>query len=352
MRSQRLRLHLIFTAVIALYFTLFSACKPISRNTQKAWIDVPFRNASYQSGEIINLQAHVFVGSGVAEVQCSVDDIPYHRGVPEEPGSSFSIYSQDIIINDPGEHIISVSAYDDEGNQSNPAFVNITITASEEISPTQAIPDAAPAAQETSVPVPEISISFWTDQTNIEQGGCTNLSWNVQHADNITLDGAGVASSGSQQVCPSQSKAYTLNASSTVGQKQASVTISVTSPSPPTDQDAPVISNISHSPEKIWNYYTCGADSFTANATVSDASGIENVSIRFRILKGGETGSWVERSMGGSGGNYQTTIGPNDLKQSLAKYRGLLEYIISAEDTHGNASQSGTRTIEIEECLF
>jgi len=56
--------------------------------------------------------------------------------------------------------------------------------------------------------------------------------------------------------------------------------------------------------------------------------------------------------MSGSGGNYQITIGPNDLKQSMTKYRGVVEYTISAEDALGNASQSGEKTIEVGECLL
>ena len=352
MKSQRLRLSRIFLIVIVLFTVLFSACKPISRNTQKAWIDVPFKNSIYQAGEAIHLQAHVYAGSGVAEVQCSIDSIPYHRGAPETPGSTFSIYLQDLVINDPGDHIISVVAYDADSNPSNPAFVAVVIAETEEELPLPTATETTPTVQDTAAPTAEISISFWADQIQLQQGDCTDLNWNVQHADSISLDGKVVSASASKQVCPSQSTTYTLNGSSASGQMQASVTISVTSPPPPTDQDPPVISNISHSPGKIWNYYTCGADTFTISAAVSDASSISNVSIRFRILKGGETGSWVERSMGGSGGNYQTIIGPNDLKQSLAKYRGFAEYIISAEDVHGNASQSGTRTIEIEECLL
>lgn len=352
MKSQRLRLGRIFFAVIVLFIVLFSACKPISRNTQKAWIDVPFKNSSYKAGEAIHLQAHVYAGSGVAEVQCSIDSIPYHRGAPETPGSTFGIYLQDLIINDLGEHIISVIAYDARGNPSNPAFVAVTITEPEEIYPSPTAPDAKPATQETTMPAAEITTSFWADQTQLQQGNCTNLNWNVQHADSISLDGSGVGASGSKQVCPSQTTSYTLSANAPSGQKQQSLTISVSSPPPPADQDPPVITNISHSPVKIWNYYTCGADAFTVSASISDASSINSVSIRFRVVKGTESGSWVERSLSGSGGNYQITIGPNDLKQSMAKYRGMVEYTISAEDAQRNTSQSGTKTIEVGECLL
>ena len=352
MKSQRLRLSRIFLVVIVLFTVLFSACKPISRNTQKAWIDVPFKNSSFQAGEAIHLQAHVFAGSGVAEVQSSVDSVPYHRGVPETPGGTFSIYTQDVIINDPGEHIISVVAYNADGNPSNPAFVAVVIAETEEESPLPTATETTPTVQDTAAPTAEISISFWADQIQLQPGDCTDLNWNVQHADSISLDGKAVSVGGSQQVCPSQSTTYTLNASSTVGQKGESLTISVTSPPPPTDQDPPVITNVSHSPGKIWNYYTCGADAFSVSAAVSDASSLSNVSIRFRVVKGGESGSWVERSLSGSGGNYQIIIGPNDLKQSMAKYRGLVEYTISAEDTQGNTSQSGKKTIEVGECLL
>jgi hypothetical protein len=358
MKSQRLRLSRIFFAVIVLFFALFSACKPISRNTQKAWIDVPFKNSSYQAGELIHLQAHVYAGSGVAEVQCSIDSIPYHRGVPETPGSTFSIYAYDLIINDPGEHIISVVAFDAEGNPSNPAFVDVTITQAEQSASVTAAPAdtpvspaASPTTQETSAPE-AVVINFWADQTQLQQGHCTNLNWNVQNADSISLDNSDVGASGSQQVCPSQTTSYTLIANALSGQKQQSLTISVSSPPPQADQDPPVITNISHSPVKIWNYYTCGADTFTVSASVSDASSINSVSIRFRVVKGAESGSWVERSLSGSGGNYQISITPNDLKQSMAKYRGMVEYTISAQDTQGNTSHSGTKTIEVGECLL
>ena len=352
MKSQRLRLSRIFLAVIVLFIILFSACKPISQNTQKAWIDVPFKNSSYQAGEAIHLQAHVYAGSGVAEVQCSIDSIPYHRGAPEAPGSTFSIYLQDLVINNPGDHIISVVAYDAESNPSNPAFVAVTITEPEEISPVPTVPEAAPTAQGTAAPAAEISISFWADQNQIQQGNCTDLNWNVQHADSISLNGSGVGASGSEQVCPSQTTSYTLIANAPSGQKQQSLTITVSSPPPPADQDPPLITNISHSPGKIWNYYTCGADTFTVTASVSDASSINSVSIRFRVIKGAESGAWVERSLSGSGGNYHISITPNDLKQSMAKYRGLVEYTISAEDAQGNTSHSGTKTIEVGECLL
>lgn len=220
MKSHYLRLSRIFLVVNVLFIALFNACKPISRNTQKAWIDVPFKNSSYQTGETIHLQAHVYAGSGVGKIQCSIDSIPYHRGAPEVPGSTFSIYLQDLIINDPRDHIISVVAYDAEGNPSKPAFVAVTITKPEEISPSPTAPDAARAAQETTASDVEISISFWADQPQIQQGDCTDLNWNVQHADSISLDGKAVSASGSQQVCPSQSTTYTLNASGTAGQKK------------------------------------------------------------------------------------------------------------------------------------
>ena len=350
MKSQRLRLSRVFFAVIALFIVLFNACKPISRNVQKSWIDVPFQNSSYQAGETIHLQAHVYAESGVSEVLCSINGIPYHRGAPEAPGSSFSVYSQDLIINEPGSHIISVVAYDTESNPSNPAFVEVNITEAAH-TPSPTAPAGTPTSQMTAAPAAEISISFSADQSQLQQGDCTDLNWNVQQADSISLDGKAVSASGSQQVCPSQTTSYALIATSSSGQKQQSLTISISSP-PPADQDPPVITNISHSPEKIWNYYTCGADAFTVSAAVSDASSLSNVSIRFRVVKGGESGSWVERSMSGSGGNYQITIGPNDLKQSMAKYRGLVEYTISAEDAQGNTSQSEKKTIEVGECLL
>ena len=247
----------------------------------------------------------------------------------------------------PGSHTISVTTFDTSGEPSHPAVVVIDIIAPEKT----AVPTQTSTTPEGITAPQAVEISFWADQTQIQQGNCTNLNWNVQNASAVALEGGTVNSSGMQQVCPSQNKTYTLTASGASGKIQKSISINVSIPAP-SDNDPPQISNVTHSPGKIWNYHTCGADTFSVSADASDASSISQVTLRFRVVKASETGAWVERTMSGSAGSFQLSIGPADLKQSLSGYRGKAEYQITAKDAHGNSSQSGIYQIEISECLI
>jgi len=64
---------------------------------------------------------------------------------------------------------------------------------------------------------PTADINFWSDSTNLNQGQCTNLHWDVNNVREVYLyeDGQnwqnhGVAGQGSRQVCPSQTTNYNL----------------------------------------------------------------------------------------------------------------------------------------------
>ena len=64
---------------------------------------------------------------------------------------------------------------------------------------------------------PSADIKFWADSTNLNQGQCTNLHWDVQNVKEVYLyeDGQnwqnhGVAGKGDRQECPHQSTNYNL----------------------------------------------------------------------------------------------------------------------------------------------
>ena len=76
-------------------------------------------------------------------------------------------------------------------------------------------------ASATPTPVatqtPSADIKFWADSTNLNQGQCTNLHWDVQNVKEVYLyeDGQnwqnqGVAGKGDRQVCPPQTTNYNL----------------------------------------------------------------------------------------------------------------------------------------------
>jgi peptidoglycan-associated lipoprotein len=88
-------------------------------------------------------------------------------------------------------------------------------------------PPAAPAA------APTVTIS--ANPTTIDKGQCATLTWNSTNATMVTIDqGIGdVATSGSRQVCPSESTTYSIQVKGEGGTANASTRITVNVPPPP-----------------------------------------------------------------------------------------------------------------------
>ena len=210
-----------------------------------------------------------------------------------------------MIINDPGEHTIELVAFDAQGAQSSPISVQVKILAFTQPAPTDAVlptlitPTYTPNAPFT--PSPTLIIPTYTPYI----------------------------------LPPTQS---------------------VNTPIPPVqtaDSQPPAISSVSHSPDRISDFGTCcGPDTLNISATITDSSGVSNAQVHFRVVKGSTTGSWVTISMGGSGSNYQAAIGPNNLKNSLSNYGGVVQYYITAVDSKGNTAQSGQTSVEICACMI
>lgn len=53
-------------------------------------------------------------------------------------------------------------------------------------------------------------VEFTAKESIIEQGECTDLEWRVEGGVSVTLDGAFVDFSGSEEVCPDKKKSYRL----------------------------------------------------------------------------------------------------------------------------------------------
>jgi len=85
------------------------------------------------------------------------------------------------------------------------------------------------ATPEETTDLPTIN-SFAASPTNINQGQRTTLSWEVSGADTITIQPeiGTVGASGSLQLSPSASVAYTLTAANQSGSTTSSVTVTVT----------------------------------------------------------------------------------------------------------------------------
>ena len=72
-------------------------------------------------------------------------------------------------------------------------------------------------------------VFFRADPSTISAGQKTQLSWRVDHADTVMIDGIGtVPSSGTMDVSPTQTTQYTMTARNNTGQKGATTTVVVT----------------------------------------------------------------------------------------------------------------------------
>jgi peptidoglycan-associated lipoprotein len=75
--------------------------------------------------------------------------------------------------------------------------------------------------------------------TQIQPGQSSTLTWNTENADDVTLDGNKVNSSGSQSVSPTQTTTYHLTAKGPGGTQDATAQVEVTQPPPPTPTPTP-----------------------------------------------------------------------------------------------------------------
>lgn len=103
---------------------------------------------------------------------------------------------------------------------------------------------SAPTAATTAAPEP--AIRFEAGALTLPPGACTSLKWEVQQASAVYLDESEVDSHGSQEVCPAQTRPYTLRALYPGGERTAQVTLEITqraSTAPPTEVPslAPVV---------------------------------------------------------------------------------------------------------------
>jgi peptidoglycan-associated lipoprotein len=89
-------------------------------------------------------------------------------------------------------------------------------------------PAAAPTASLTANP------------NSIQKGQSTTLTWETSNATDVSIDGIGaVQPTGSQQVTPTDSTTYTLNAKGPGGTQTATARVTVTEPPPPPAPPSP-----------------------------------------------------------------------------------------------------------------
>jgi hypothetical protein len=227
------------------------------------------------SNEII-LQASAAGAPDIIRLELAVDDVLVGTSVsPDSEGTGSLTVSQPWSFGQTGPHTVSAVAYTAGGETSTPSSVSIVVidalgqvtpTVTPSAGPTATAPTATPTATEpqpdtptpttspTSTPTPTPTatpshtptstdtptpthtpteppppvIQFWADDTTITAGDTTFLRWQVEHVQEIYLDGTPVTGpDGQQAVSPTTTTTYELRVIHTGGEETRSVTITV-----------------------------------------------------------------------------------------------------------------------------
>jgi len=103
------------------------SCAPVESGP-RAWIDWPPNGFETSVGTTLSLIAHAYAEEGVAEIQLAVDRQAYRVVSPDQAGEQFVEVSAEWFADEPGTYLLSVTAFDVNGQASNPASVTVMVT--------------------------------------------------------------------------------------------------------------------------------------------------------------------------------------------------------------------------------
>ena len=91
----------------------------------------------------------------------------------------------------------------------------------------------------------------------------------------------------------------------------------------------------------------------TISTSVTDSGGLSEVKLYYRIVKGGQNGTWQTPLMNASSGSkYQLTLGPGQMQASLPAYGGsILQFYVKAWDTAGNVAETSSGNVQVQVCV-
>ena len=92
----------------------------------------------------------------------------------------------------------------------------------------------------TATPPPGVSVNFSTESSALDYGNCTTLRWQVENAQDVTLNGQQVGFNGRQEVCPTEiSNTYRLLVASKGNDITEQTIVIRVRPTPPPAQPTP-----------------------------------------------------------------------------------------------------------------
>jgi len=383
-RSWTAILPLVLLGVMAVALS----CAPAERGP-RAWIDWPGEGFETDVGTTLTVIAHAYAERGVAEVQLSVDRQPYRVVSPDQVGEQFVEVSVEWFADEPGTYLLSVTAFDVNGQASSPASVTVSVTGEgpqfivtpepEETPPPASpmpedstttpgptetsppptatsppptgtlVPPTATPPPPTATPQPPRIVSFEVDRSQISVGECVRFSWRIEGQPSaIYFDGEGVTSPDSRQRCPTTTRDYELRAEGAGGADTERLTVVVVEPSPtPGDTEGPLIQNET-GPQQMWapDGSACrGDEPYQFQARVSDPSGVLWVKLIYSINQEPEQSGGLQLV---SGTTYRLQYALPNLQGAGGSFR----WQISACDMVNpmNCSDSDSHTVSILDC--
>lgn len=214
---------------------------------------------------------------------------------------------------------------------------------------------SAPTPTATLTPMPQAQIDFNADKTFLLAGECTVLRWTVLNVQAVFLDGAGVASVDTKEVCPQETTTYKLTVQTIGGAEERTVTLVITAPTPTVtttpDVAGPAVANLSATDP---SNYGCNSNT-TFNAKVTDPSGIKRVEILYRYENANQVGGWWSAPVTDLGnGSYSAAINNDD--SAIGAYNvlrgsdGDIRWYVLGTDSLGNTTKSDELLVRILVC--
>ena len=301
----------------------FLSCAPVETGP-RVWIDFPLEGSQFFPDTTVSVTCHAFSREGVAEVQLAVNGEPYRIAAPARPGEEFVEISTEWLATEPGDYVLSVTAFDMTGAATNPDRVTVTVvdeapglilspiaietmvpptgTPEEPIAtlapietprtPTAtSLPPTGTPEPPTATPPPPRIVSFEVNRSQITVGECVRFSWRVEgYPTAIYFDGQGVTSPDSRDSCPTATRDFELRAEGPSGVDAQSITVVVLQPSPTPDTQGPAApGGLSPSGGEGQG---CGAVTLNWNAA-SDPSGVSIYYVKVEKISGSpKSGGW------------------------------------------------------------
>ncbi len=344
----------------SLLIIILAACGP-SQYTPRAWIDFPKDGSSFEKPQAIQVVAHAALKEGIGYVTLSVDSTPLDQQKPEEDGALFSDFTFTWTPAEEGDYILLLTMFDTKGaaratatsrvkigklvtftpnisdTPTNTYTPSVTATMTSTSTPTATLtltPSLTPTITET--PLLPINIKLVADTSEVTSGECAVLSWWVDNATVVYLDGTVVPSTGSDGVCPTTTHTYLLRAERGSEYREQTLTITVTAgdTTPPPVPQPQVPANGLHA--------DCKSNQTLAWLPVTDPSGIRGYDVE------------VQRKVSGSWKSYQYYDSLKDKQVNLPVECGYeYRWRVRATDKAGNISVwSGWFTFVIDAGLY